>query len=109
MIDRITSAESITSSVDQRITCACQASSMLDLVTERDSALEIVARIQQRVADLFGPEAADLDGLTSDLKLSRNGLLLFSVQCSLRSEAHVQLTRQVYQNQGSIDRRPNSQ
>lgn len=47
---------------------------MLQLVTERDSALELVGRIQQRVADLFGPEAADLDSMMMDLQVPSKGM-----------------------------------
>ena len=46
---------------------------MLDLVTERDGALLLVSRLQQRVADLFGPEAAHLDSLLTDSQVQDRG------------------------------------
>lgn len=76
---------------------------MLDLVSERDSAVRLVNRIQQRVLDLFGPNAAELDSLTADLhrqikarqnllpsmlKLSFNPQVALSTKCLRQSNSH---------------------
>jgi len=46
---------------------------MLALVRERDLALQTVARLQQRIADLFGPEAGELDARMTALHQTARG------------------------------------
>ena len=41
---------------------------MLDMVNERDAAQLLVSRMQQRIGDLFGPDAAELDGIVTSLQ-----------------------------------------